>query len=154
MTGLTNYQLEKLGKKILGPIFLGVYPSDATPKLKNTKNQSVIFNLSKHNTKGSHYVAIHFNNDTIFYFDSYGKKLSNKYILKFLKAYKLPIFFHNKKIQTNESIFCSLYTLGYLKAVQKLKLTPKSFYDMFPDRPKKYNDTIVTNFLMKKYKQM
>ena len=150
MTGLTNSQLENLAKKILGKIFLGVYPSDATPKVKNTKNRSIIFNLSKHNAKGSHYVAIHFYNNQIFYFDSYGKKLTNKYILKFLKNFRLPIFFHNKKIQTNESIFCSLYTLGYLKAVQKLKISPNKFLNMFPNRPQKYNDTIVTNFLAKK----
>ena len=38
MSGLTNRQLEKLSKKLLGNQFLGVYPADSRPRIKNTSN--------------------------------------------------------------------------------------------------------------------
>jgi hypothetical protein len=59
MSGLTNGQLETLGKKMFKNNFSGVYPSDSTPHIsKNNHNFSLIFNLSKHNKPGTHYVAV------------------------------------------------------------------------------------------------
>jgi hypothetical protein len=150
MVGLTNLQVEKIGKKLIGDSFLGVYPSDSIPSIKNINNNSIIFNLSTHSEPGSHYVAVLFNKNKIYYFDSYGKKLSNKHIKNNLKQYKLPIFYHTRTIQDNNSIFCGLFTLAYLRAIQKLKLNPAQFYEMFYHPPNKKNDKIVTKFLLMK----
>ncbi len=150
MVGLTNKQLEDLGKKILGNSFLGVYPSDSIPNINNKFNVSVIFNLSKHTEPGTHYVAILIKKNKIYYFDSYGKKLTNKYIKKNLKPFNLPIFYHNRNIQEKNSIFCGFFALSYLKAIQKMKLSPSTFYLMFQNPPNKQNDKIVTNFLLTK----
>lgn len=74
MSGLTNYQLEKLSKQKLGQKFIGVYPCDAEPKQRKNKTKfSLIFNLAKHNEKGTHYVAVYIKPKEILYFDSYGK---------------------------------------------------------------------------------
>jgi hypothetical protein len=148
MVGLTNKQLEDLGKKKLGNSFLGVFPSDSSPNVKNINNSSIIFNLSKHTESGTHYVAVLFRNSKIYYFDSYGKSLTNYYIKKYLKFYNVPIFYHTRSIQHKNSIFCSLYALAYLTAMQKKNIKPSTFYAMFNNPPNKKNDKIVTNFLL------
>jgi hypothetical protein len=151
MSGLTNRQLEKLARKCLGYKFIGVYPADAEPKISNKKtNISIIFNLSNHDEPGSHYIAIHIKPKEIIYFDSYGKKLTNKYIKKYLKHFKKPILYHTKKIQHKESIFCGLFSLAYLHAVQNLKLPISTFYNFFQYPATMLNDTIVTCFLTRK----
>jgi len=150
MVGLTNIQLEKLAKNILGSSFLGVYPSDSMPEVKNIKNTSIIFNLSKHTESGTHYIAVFFNNNKIFYFDSYGKSLTNYFIKKNLRKFNLPIYYQTRSIQHKNSIFCSLYALAYLKSTQKKKIPPSKFYSMFIYPPNKQNDKIVTKFLLSK----
>ena len=150
MSGLTNKELENLAKKLLGKQFLGFYTSDSRPKIKNLQNNSLIFNLSKHNEPGTHYVSVLFANKKIFYFDSFGKRLTNKHILAFLKLYNFPIFYHTKKIQANDSNFCSFFSLGFLYAIQKKSLKPFQFFKMFPTVPSKNNDKIVTTFLFQK----
>jgi hypothetical protein len=148
MSGLNNKQVENFGKLMLGNNFLGVYPCDSTPRIKKLDNKSVIFNLSKHNEPGSHYVAVIFNNDKIFYFDSYGKPLKNKHIKKTLMKFKIPIFYHIRPIQSNDSIFCGFFVLAYLKALRTLKLQPYEFYKLFNNPPNKQNDDIVIQLLL------
>jgi len=151
MSGLTNSQLEQLAKKSLGKLFLGVYPCDAKPKINKDKfNISVIFNLSKHYEKGSHYVAVLFRKKDILYFDSYGKSLTNKYIKNYLKTFNKPVMYQTIKIQHKNSIFCGFYCLAYLKAVQKYNLPVLKFLKMFEYPATTKNDTIVTNFLTNK----
>jgi hypothetical protein len=150
MVGLTNIEVENLGKQLLGNLFVGVYPADSAPKNKSMINKSVIFNLSKHTEPGSHYIAVLFLRNKILYFDSYGKSLKNKYIRKTLKKFNLPIFYHTQSIQDPNSIYCSLFALAYLKAIQKNKMTPNNFYKMFNKPPNKENDKIVTKFLLTK----
>lgn len=150
MVGLTNIEVEKLGKKLLGSQFIGVYPADSIPSFSTLTNKSIIFNLSKHTQPGSHYIAVLFTKKAIFYFDSYGKKLTNKSIKNNLKRINLPIFYHTRSIQDPTSIFCGLFSLSYLHAIQNKKMSPQSFYKMFKTSPKKQNDKIVTKFLMLK----
>jgi hypothetical protein len=150
MSGLTNGQLEQLAKKKLGKQFLGVYPCDAKPKFnKKRTNISIIFNLSKHNEKGTHYIAIIIKPKNIYYFDSYGKKLTNKNITSFLKNFNKTIYYQTKKIQHNDSIFCGFYCLAYLHAIQNLKIPITQFYNFFIYPPTLLNDKIVTLFLTK-----
>jgi hypothetical protein len=150
MVGLTNNEVENLGKQLLGNLFVGVYPADSIPNIKSMTNKSVIFNLSKHTEPGSHYIAIFFQKNKILYFDSYGKRLKNKYIRKTLKKFNFPIFYHTRSIQDTNCIFCGLFALAYLKAIQKNKMTPNNFYKMFNKPPNKENDKIVTKFLLSK----
>lgn len=150
MVGLTNIQLEKLGKKMFGQNFLGVYPSDSIPKITNIDDKAIIFNLSKHTEPGTHYIAVIFKRKKIYYFDSYGKPLKNKYILNNLRKFNIPIFYHTRSIQHKDSIFCGLFSLAYIKAILKNKKTPYNFFSMFNNPPNKQNDKIVTDFLLSK----
>lgn len=150
MVGLTNKQLEDLGKKIFCKShFLGVFPADSMPKIANLKQSSLIFNLSKHNEPGTHYVAVLFHNNSIFYFDSYGKPITKKHIKQTLTKYKIPIYYHKRPIQHKNSIYCGFFSLAYLKARQINKMTPTQFFSMFNFPPNKQNDDIVFKFLLK-----
>lgn len=154
MSGLTNLQVENFGKKLLGSNFVGVYPCDAIPKLTNRKKAAIIFNLSKHNEPGSHYVTVVFFKNKIFYFDSYGKTLTNPYIKSFLGQFSNEKFYHTRRIQPKNSIFCGLYCLAYIIYVMKnCENDYAPFYSMFFYPPHKQNDAIVTKYIMKNKKK-
>ena len=79
-----NFFLKKLNDKNLYPIsnfkineilkndknYIGTFSKNNVPILKN--NQSTIVNLADSHNKGTHWVAIKFINNKLFYFDSYG----------------------------------------------------------------------------------
>lgn len=71
----TTYQndLLKIGKKLLGDKFKGVYPSDKIPKL-NKKTPYAILNLDNSNETGSHWVAIVKKGKEIIFYDSFGRE--------------------------------------------------------------------------------
>ena len=67
----TNGYIEKTGCKFLRD-FIGCFPTDLQPITKK-QQFSLIFNLSKHNEEGSHFVAVFENKHQLLYFDSFGK---------------------------------------------------------------------------------
>jgi hypothetical protein len=150
MSGLTNKYVEDIGKKILGKIFLGTFPCDFNIQTKGRKVFCLIFNLSKHNTKGSHFVAIYTSKNEMIYFDSYGKKPTNKDIKAFIsKNIKFRKLIINKKcIQSCSSIFCGFYCLGFLLS-QKLKIPLKSFTSFFDLNNTNNNDGKIIEFIQK-----
>lgn len=150
MVGLTNFELEKFCKNIIGKNFLGVFPCDSFPKsLKYKKYVSFIFNLSPHYSSGSHFVAILKIKNKFIYFDSFGKICKNKYILKFLKSHTDEILCSNKIIQSKSSAFCGLFCLAFLKICQKEQKSFNFFLNQFK-RTLKYNDTICLNLILDK----
>ena len=66
-------QLDKIGRKLFGTKFHGVYSSDKIPKLNMVKRYCIL-NLDKSTEGGSHWVALALLKDgkTIFY-DSFGR---------------------------------------------------------------------------------
>ena len=66
-------QLDKIGKKLFGTKFHGVYSSDKIPKLNMVKRYCIL-NLDRSDQSGSHWVALAKLQDgkTIFY-DSFGR---------------------------------------------------------------------------------
>lgn len=68
-----NFQLLKIGKKLFGNRFKGVYASDRIPVLK--KGEFSIVNLDDSNKPGSHWIAIARENNKMSYiYDSFGRK--------------------------------------------------------------------------------
>jgi hypothetical protein len=147
MSGLTNRYVEKIGKKILGGIFLGVFPCDLHPKVGRRKTFCLIFNLSKHNEKGTHFVAIFASKDALFYFDPFGKKISNSYVKKFIdRIIRTRQLKQNKKcIQSKTSIFCGFYCLSFLLS-QKIGVSIKNYLSIF-DSDLNKNDEITIDFI-------
>lgn len=148
MSGLTNQYVEEIGKKILGKIFLGTFPCDLHPKVKNKKVFCLVFNLSKHDAKGSHFVAIFASKENIIYFDPYGNKLSNAFIKTFVKNNKKQrkLITNNKCIQSCSSIFCGFFCLGFLIS-QKYCIPFKSFISFFESRELNLNDDKIIEFI-------
>jgi formate-dependent nitrite reductase membrane component NrfD len=148
MSGLTNAYVEKTGKIILGDIFLGTFPCDFHPKTNNKKTFCLVFNLSKHNTTGSHFVAIFASQSELIYFDPFGNNLNNKFIRKFIEKIKKNRHFVSSKkcIQSCSSIFCGFYCLGFLLS-QKKKIPIKNYLSIFGNKNLEINDKIIIDFI-------
>ena len=71
------------------PRFYGVFSRDNLPKIKDG---AYIVNLDEYSDIGTHWVALHVDNNDITLFDSFGVELISKEIKTFIK---------NKKIKTN-----------------------------------------------------
>jgi len=148
MPGLTNKYVEDLGKLICGDNFLGVFSSDIQPQFqKKICKFSIIFNKDKHNQPGSHFVAIYSNRSKLFYFDSFGKKCENKLIKKFIKKNLngRKYIFNKTCIQDNQSLFCGLFCLEFIKSQNK-KIPFEKFINGFSNNLKR-NDSIVTKMI-------
>ena len=152
MSGLTNAYVEKIGKKILGNIFLGVFPCDLHPNIKQKKIFCLIFNLSKHDKTGSHFVAIFASKNELIYFDPFGNKLENTYILSFVKKnIKNRTFIENKAcIQSCSSIFCGFYCISFLLS-QKMKMPLEKYLSLFDENNLDKNEKISIDFIQKNY---
>lgn len=148
MSGLTNEYVEKIGKKILGGIFLGTFPCDLHPKVKSKKMFCLVFNLSKHDTKGSHFIAVFASKKDIIYFDPYGSNPTNKFIKKFVQnnKKKRKLIINKKCIQSCSSIFCGFFCLGFLIA-QKHQIPLKSFLSYFESSKLETNDQKIVEFI-------
>ena len=148
MPGVTNGYLQDLGKKIVGKTFLGSFPCDMAPNSKRRKKFSVIFNLSKHNQKGTHFVCVFADSNRIFYFDPLGNACKNKYIMNFLTKNKLRRKIRKKfiKIQSNESIFCGYFCIGFILAMTN-KVSLKQFFSIFDYENLNNNDNIMIKFI-------
>ena len=150
MPGVTNGYLQDIGKEIIGKTFLGSFPCDIQPNPRRKKTFSVIFNISKHNEKGTHFVAIFADETRLLYFDPLGNACKNKYILSFLSKHNLNRKIRKKfpKIQSNESIFCGYYCIGFILAMTK-KISIRKFFNMFDYDNLNNNDNIIIDFIHK-----
>lgn len=68
-----NDELNRVGHRIFGNLFKGVYASDKIPKLKN--KEMIIANLDTSGEPGSHWVAIVKDNNKTLVYDSFGRSL-------------------------------------------------------------------------------
>ena len=141
-----NGYIEKTGQQFL-PNFLGCFPADVQPPTKK-RNFSIIFNLSNHDEKGSHYVALSSNKENIIYFDSFGEPLKNAFLLNFVKKYKKnkKFSFNKNKLQDEQSSFCGIFCLSFL-ASQEKNVSLKNYVKLFSEKNLKENDATCLNIL-------
>ena len=148
MSGLTNEYVETLGKKICGKHFLGTFPCNILPECGGKEKFSLIINLSKHNTNGSHFIAIFADKNIFLFFDPLGNTCRNKDILNFIhvnrKNRKLKQKF--RKIQSEKSIFCGYFCLAFLLNFKTNKPL-KHFLNIFNRKTLDENDNIVVKFI-------
>lgn len=143
-SGLTIGYLEKIGKKLIGEQFLGVFPCDIHPNINKRKNYYVVFNLSKHNEEGSHFVAIASKNNNTYYFDPLGDSLSNSDIIRFLGSRNFKDL--KVKIQDDRSNFCGYFCLCFILSMHN-RLTVQEFLSVFDFNNLSKNNMIVTSFI-------
>lgn len=141
-----NGYIERTGCKLL-KTFIGCFPADLQPTTRKS-NFGIIFNLSKHNEEGSHYVAIYKNKTSLIYFDSFGTPPENKLIIKFLKKHQLnrKISYNQIKIQDDSSSFCGIFCLSFLLS-QENNVSLDNFLSFFHPSNLKKNDEITLKLL-------
>lgn len=148
--GLTVEYVEQIGKQIFKKKhFLGCFPANIHPKNKR-KIFSLIFNLSKHDEEGTHYIAIFANEKMLMYFDPFGDSCTNKNIKKFIAKHKKNRKFKEvkRKIQSSDSNFCGFFCLAFILS-QELKIPVSKFYTMFHN-DLDLNDDVTTEFIISK----
>ena len=96
------------------PRFNGVFSRDNLPERSFTeiKNEAYIINLNEYSDIGTHWVALHVNNNNVSYFDSFGVEHIPKEIKTFInnKNIKTNIF----RIQAYDSVMCGYFCIGFI----------------------------------------
>jgi len=147
MAGLTNKYLEKLGKRYL-KTFVGVFPCNTHPVVKESEHFSLIFNESKHNEEGTHFVAVFANKHNLYYFDSLGLKLENDYIKLFCNSQGRRLVENNQQIQSFDSLFCGYFCVCFIMYMETT-MNYSKFCEHFCKSNLKTNDSIVIDFIIK-----
>ena len=108
---LTNFEIQEYYQN--EPRFNGVLSRDNLPN--TIKNGAYLINLDEYRDNGTHWVALHVNNKTIIYFDSFGVEHIPKDIMKFIdnKNIITNIF----KIQAYDSTMCGYFCIGFINFI-------------------------------------
>ena len=146
MSGLTNKYVENIGKEHCRD-FIGTFPCNILPEIEGKESFSVIFNESRHDEEGTHFVAVFANKEKIFYFDSLGLKCENKYINSFIETSGREIKENNVQIQSYNSIFCGYFCLSFIIFMTK-KYEYDKYFEIFSKNNLKLNDTITVDLLL------
>ena len=103
-----------------------------------------MINLDEYSDIGTHWVALHVNNNNVTYFDSFG-------VEDILKEIKL--FINNKNIKTNifriqahDSVMCRYFCIGFIDFMFKGK-TLTEYPNLFSPNDFKKNDNIILSYL-------
>lgn len=115
----TNIQLEKLGYKLLGEKFIGVFMADNMPNLKD--GQCLIMNTDSHEKGGVHWCSLFKYKSNSYFYDSFArdyKKLSshwkNKGWINILKNEK-------QREQSFKQSACGALALAFLISFKQYK---------------------------------
>lgn len=90
--------------------FLGVYAKDQLPKYAH--RGYYVINLDTSDKPGSHWVALEINKKGAIFFDSYGLKPKDVYILRFLKGKKIK--YNQKHVQHPLSTTCGQWCIYFI----------------------------------------
>lgn len=108
--GLTQF----LNKFQSNHVFKGVFACDMLPN-KISLPACFIINLSPISESGTHWVALYIDENGFGeYFDSYGLKPTNKFILYFIKFHCKKYQYNKRQLQHINSKTCGLYAASYL----------------------------------------
>ena len=115
---LTNFEIQEYYQN--EPRFNGVFSRDNMPNnnirpkgLSSTvKNGAYVINLDEYHDIGTHWVALHVNNKTATYFDSFGVEHNPKEIMKFITRKKIITDIY--RIQAYDSIMCGYFCIGFI----------------------------------------
>ena len=105
---ISNFKINKILKNDKN--YIGTFSKDNVPILKN--NQSTIVNLADSNKNGTHWIAMKFINNKLFYFDSYGIPFIPDIIKKQYKKIITNIY----RIQSIDSNKCGKFCIMFIKA--------------------------------------
>lgn len=132
-------------------IFKGVFPCDMLPK-RISVPAGFIINLSNHNSRGSHWVALYINEHReAEYFDSFGFPPRQKEIIQFIKLNSRSLSFNNKQIQHISSNKCGKFVILFILT----KMYRKNFEEILEKFSSNLGvNEIVIEDLFKYFKQL
>ena len=110
----TNFEIKKYYQK--EPIFNGVYSRNNLP---NLKDGAYVINLDKYKSIGTHWIALHVNDNNVTYFDSFGVEHIPKEIKKFIGNKNIVKNIY--RIQAYDSIMCGHLWIGFIDFMLKGK---------------------------------
>lgn len=105
--------------------------ADLLPTQINLPFASVI-NLSNSDEVGTHWVTLVIDEEGAgFYFDTYGRRVSNKHINLFIKLHCKKIYYNDNQIQSIDSKVCGQYCCIFIYLFLKNNFSLKKFSSMF-----------------------
>ena len=107
---LTNFEIQAYYQN--EPRFNGVSSRDDLPERSSRdkiKNGAYVINLDEYHNIGTHWIALHVNNKTVTYFDSFGVEHIPKEIMKYIN--KKNIITNIFRIQAYDSIIAVIFVL-------------------------------------------
>ena len=113
---LTNFEIQKYYQN--EPRFNGVYSRDNLPKIKDG---AYVINLDEYSDIGTHWVALHVNNNDVTYFDSFGLEHVPKDIKAFI-GHSLSITTNIFRIQASDSVMCGYLCISFTDFMLKRKI--------------------------------
>ena len=137
---LTNFEIQKYYQN--EPRFNGVFSRD---NLQKIKDGAYMINLDKYSDTGTHWLALHVNNNNITYFDSFGVEHIWKEIKEFVKNKNITanIF----RIQAYDPVMCKYFCIGFIDFMFKGK-TLTEFANLFSPNNLKKNDDVILEYFM------
>ena len=132
------------------PEYKGTYSADNIPMLANNKTFSIIVNLSNCGEIGTHFIAVEWDSskNTIFYYNPFGGKCTNKNILTFMTKYSLQYKYSLLHVQSYSSNMCGFFCAGYLIS-RHLKIGFDEYHEIYNYNDLLTNDRLVTDFIIK-----
>ena len=140
---LRNFEIQKYYQN--EPRFNGVFSRDNLPERSSTeiKDGAYIINLNEYSDIGTHWVALHVNNNNVPYLDCFGVG----HIPKEIKE-----FFKNKNIKTNifriqacDSVMGGYFCIGFIDFMFKGK-TLTEYKNLFSSNYFKKNGNIILSY--------
>ena len=117
---LANFEIEAYYQNELR--FNGVFSRDnLTDKIKDG---AYVINLDEYSDIGTHWAALHVNNKTAIYFDSFGVEHIPKKIEKFINNKNIVANIY--RVQNYDSIMCGYFSIGFINYM----LADKSLTDL------------------------
>ena len=114
------------------------------------KDGSYVINLDDKRSKGTHWVSLFIDRNTVVFFDSFGIENIPQEELKKIKD---KLITHNiLRIQDNESIMCGFYCISFIEYIYAGK-TLLDYTNLFSPNDYKKNDKIIYKYFKNKYRR-
>ena len=110
------------------------------------KDGAYVINLDEYSDIGTHWIALHVNNKTVTYFDSFGVEHIPKEIKKNINNNK-NIIANVFRIQAYDSVMCRYFCIGFINYMIMGKSLTDYTNHFSPNNFKKNDDIILNYFL-------
>ena len=149
MKPLSNFDIEKICKKLKINNFRGVFSKDMLPLIMKGY-ESVVINIQDYlDGGGTHWVCVYNSphNKDVLYFDSFGMKPSDV-VIKYMKTAGKGVVYNSGHIQNMNSIMCGYWCIYVINELYN----GRSFIDILMDfdfNGSKENEKVIRKFARK-----